>query len=168
MTFVLAQHSNDTAGQIVLAAFALPAIGFLLGWFLSRVRRKPFARHRWLPISVYYMLLGIMLLDRAELRTYGSGMELLPGLFVHLYLLLLLSGPALLVYFVAIGLSRPEARSTSHFCSRCQYDLTGNVSGVCPECGQSIPPEQMGERAEGSNARTGDAADSREDKRGNH
>ena len=24
-------------------------------------------------------------------------------------------------------------------CSRCGYDLSGNVSGVCPECGTSVP-----------------------------
>ena len=27
-----------------------------------------------------------------------------------------------------------QARSASR-CSQCDYDLTGNVSGVCPECG---------------------------------
>lgn len=25
-------------------------------------------------------------------------------------------------------------------CGRCEYDLTGNVTGVCPECGWTIPP----------------------------
>jgi hypothetical protein len=24
-------------------------------------------------------------------------------------------------------------------CTRCGYDLTGNVSGICPECGVPIP-----------------------------
>jgi hypothetical protein len=24
-------------------------------------------------------------------------------------------------------------------CPKCSYDLTGNVSGVCPECGTEIP-----------------------------
>ena len=24
------------------------------------------------------------------------------------------------------------------FCSKCKYDLTGNVSGICPECGEAI------------------------------
>jgi len=27
-------------------------------------------------------------------------------------------------------------------CARCQYDLRSNTSGVCPECGTPIPPEQ--------------------------
>lgn len=28
-------------------------------------------------------------------------------------------------------------------CGRCDYDLTGNVSGTCPECGWKIPPTPM-------------------------
>lgn len=27
-----------------------------------------------------------------------------------------------------------------HLCDACGYDLTGNVSGVCPECGQAVGP----------------------------
>lgn len=27
-------------------------------------------------------------------------------------------------------------------CSRCSYDLTGNVSGVCPECGTPVPAKK--------------------------
>jgi hypothetical protein len=26
-------------------------------------------------------------------------------------------------------------------CQKCGYNLTGNVSGVCPECGQEVPPQ---------------------------
>jgi hypothetical protein len=34
-------------------------------------------------------------------------------------------------------------------CRRCAYDLTGNVSGVCPECGCRVPdPDPAGERQE--------------------
>jgi len=29
-------------------------------------------------------------------------------------------------------------RDIAHLCRQCAYDLTGNVSGVCPECGTSI------------------------------
>ncbi len=28
------------------------------------------------------------------------------------------------------------------FCGRCGYDLTGNISGVCPECGWKLPDRQ--------------------------
>lgn len=32
----------------------------------------------------------------------------------------------------------PPAQPT-HRCASCDYDLTGNVSGICPECGTRIP-----------------------------
>jgi hypothetical protein len=34
-----------------------------------------------------------------------------------------------------IVLARPDRRAWIGHCRRCAYDLTGNVSGVCPECG---------------------------------
>jgi len=30
---------------------------------------------------------------------------------------------------------RQRLRSSAHHCLTCNYDLTGNISGVCPECG---------------------------------
>jgi hypothetical protein len=38
-------------------------------------------------------------------------------------------------------------RATHGRCARCGYDLTGNASGVCPECGAAIerrPPPPPG------------------------
>jgi hypothetical protein len=29
-------------------------------------------------------------------------------------------------------------RASAGHCARCGYDLTGNVSGICPECGHAI------------------------------
>lgn len=37
-------------------------------------------------------------------------------------------------------LPRPVPRTR---CQQCEYLLTGNASGVCPECGVSIPVEQQ-------------------------
>jgi hypothetical protein len=34
--------------------------------------------------------------------------------------------------------ARQRHRSASGCCIRCGYNLTGNVSGVCPECGERI------------------------------
>ena len=31
-----------------------------------------------------------------------------------------------------------DRRPPTGHCQRCGYDLTGNVSGVCPECGEGI------------------------------
>lgn len=34
---------------------------------------------------------------------------------------------------------RQRCRRIAHACSKCGYDLTGNESGACPECGQKLP-----------------------------
>lgn len=52
--------------------------------------------------------------------------------------------------FILLGAwctSRPRRRrfldrERNGFCTRCGYDLTGNVSGVCPECGTKRPNVQ--------------------------
>ncbi len=58
-------------------------------------------------------------------------------------------------------LSWPRRRPGT--CRRCGYDLTGNVSGVCPECGTKVPPtpamaascpDRRGPAVTTSNART--------------
>lgn len=35
--------------------------------------------------------------------------------------------------------TRRRLRKNLNHCERCDYDLTGNESGVCPECGTAIP-----------------------------
>ena len=35
-------------------------------------------------------------------------------------------------------------------CGKCRYNLTGNTSGVCPECGWQIPPKTGPENGTGS------------------
>ena len=34
-----------------------------------------------------------------------------------------------------------DRRPKAGFCKVCKYDLTGNVSGICPECGTAVSPE---------------------------
>jgi len=54
-----------------------------------------------------------------------------------------------LVFIVpTIVLARPDRRAWVGHCKRCAYDLTGNISGVCPECGTKC------ENAETPNAET--------------
>ncbi len=37
----------------------------------------------------------------------------------------------------------PHLPQREHACRECRYDLRGNESGQCPECGTSIPEEQI-------------------------
>jgi hypothetical protein len=39
---------------------------------------------------------------------------------------------------------RQERRRTKHLCMVCGYNLTGNLSGTCPECGSAIPATNPG------------------------
>ena len=41
-------------------------------------------------------------------------------------------------YIVARPLIRVRNRRRRGLCVTCGYDLRGNVSGVCPECGQAV------------------------------
>ena len=42
---------------------------------------------------------------------------------------------------VLIHLGRRRVPAIGH-CSRCSYNLTGNISGICPECGEKASPQQ--------------------------
>ena len=54
--------------------------------------------------------------------------------FVDMAILAALSLPGAVVAVAVIDIRRHALGD----CQRCGYDLTGNVSGVCPECGQEI------------------------------
>jgi hypothetical protein len=47
-----------------------------------------------------------------------------------------LFGIAIALRLLARRLAPPPARPG--FCPQCDYDLTGNQSGVCPECGSTL------------------------------
>jgi hypothetical protein len=46
--------------------------------------------------------------------------------------------PFVLVALATLFFWRRSRRFPPGHCGRCGYDLTGNVSGVCPECGQPV------------------------------
>jgi hypothetical protein len=53
--------------------------------------------------------------------------------------LVLLTLPAIFMLF---------RRKQTGKCRHCGYDLTGNLSGICPECGQATPAELLRRRRE--------------------
>jgi hypothetical protein len=46
-----------------------------------------------------------------------------------------------LLLFRPVLLLRRSRKSSRSACVECSYDLTGNISGVCPECGTPVPKE---------------------------
>ena len=87
---------------------------------------------------VVVMLFGIALLEVVQ-EAVG---RILPaavsdaafGVLVELVTAGLLVTPGVVV---AVLLARRRAPRPGH-CRRCGYDLRGNVSGVCPECGAKV------------------------------
>lgn len=58
-----------------------------------------------------------------------------------------LSALALLWLVIAVSAARhvrSQGRRDPVVCPRCRYDLTGNVSGVCPECGTPVAAAAAG------------------------
>lgn len=66
------------------------------------------------------------------------GMPLISFVFVPLWLPFLLT-----LLAIAILVIRNRRRIPVGHCPQCRYDLTGNTSGVCPECGLAVPPRQQ-------------------------
>lgn len=51
----------------------------------------------------------------------------------------LLMSPIVLIVGTMVWIDRRDQRRMDPTrCSNCDYDLTGNVSGICPECGTAI------------------------------
>jgi hypothetical protein len=68
-----------------------------------------------------------------------AGSELMAWIFVATCIAVLAYIPARVLYVLtAFRLDVDE----TPYCHRCSYNLTGNISGVCPECGEPIPDEQ--------------------------
>ena len=72
----------------------------------------------------------------------GSEERLVVSLPAWFLLILFLAAPGLFIFRIVRGRRRYSIMG----CKQCGYDLTGNTSGRCPECGtvQAIPPPASG------------------------
>jgi len=119
---VLAQYYEHTAALIGLLVFAFP------GLTLLKVARRCKSN----------VLRGLLVLV-GSLLTMIAAFWLAFGLYLSVFIDLALHwtlgfvGAAALIYIVFRSRSAPPSR-LGH-CRKCDYDLTGNTSGVCPECG---------------------------------
>lgn len=72
------------------------------------------------------------------------------GLLTPLFLVtLVLSGVSSWVMSLVVGIGFVVRRAKTEIkpgqCKKCRYDLTGNISRRCPECGSEIPGRQVSE-----------------------
>ena len=90
------------------------------------------------PIASVSLFVAVM---RNNHRIYGAGWTGAAVSFwvVFLVFVLLFSFHAIDIYF-GPSIGRRERRRKRGYCAECGYDLTGNISGACPECGTATPP----------------------------
>ena len=99
-----------------------PHGGFPHGWFLVR-RREVFPEGEYAKWRRWWRW-------ESRWRTDVDNSWHMARVPLWLVLILVLM-PTLLVWY-------RDRRIPFGHCRKCGYDLTGNVSGVCPECGESI------------------------------
>ena len=98
-----------------LWAFLLSTVVLLIVWFAALTLAVGLNG----AISIFGLKLSVLLLP------YAACLSLTIGIVVH----------------PLRGWPRPKADDHPR-CEKCQYDLTGNVSGICPECGTRICCEE--------------------------
>lgn len=114
-------------GVVVLALF---------GWLMDAVRVP--RRAWWLPWPLLAVIICIATIrsypsyERAIAKNGSLQTYVLFSMNYSLYLTVL----GLLVITPLAGWNR--YRPPAGTCPRCRYDLTGNESGVCPECGEDV------------------------------
>lgn len=106
-------------------------------YFIKRHKPALKAYFRILLISIAVIIIGLECwgLGRAEVipSVVADLISLLTLPVTFLILALLIAAVLLCVNFILAGGDIPPG-----FCRVCRYDLTGNVSGRCPECGTTI------------------------------
>jgi hypothetical protein len=133
---------------LVLAVLAsLPVLGYLIGrrrggeFFVARQRPGLVSFYRVLLIGsslclVFCLVIVIAAPAPAATNAMATSFAVLAGIFV---LEMLLIGLGLFGSLIFAGRHYPPGH-----CRRCGYNLHGNRSGRCPECGEPIserPPE---------------------------
>ena len=98
-----------SGGSAVISVFPDPAAPSQLGWL---AHPNPAAFPVW-----------------PERRTDRWGRMRVPGLVLPLWI------PAVILAVATVFWWRRDRRHPSGHCQHCGYNLTGNQSGICPECG---------------------------------
>jgi len=123
--------------QVCLWAIgSLAFIGFLCALVRGTLNRRSFVAHFWPHLLTYYVCTAA-----TEIAVFSmKGIQRI-GLPAEALLLTLFFISPLLAYYFWRAASEPRFQketNSDHRCVSCGYDLTGNISGVCPECGESI------------------------------
>jgi len=109
----------------------LAATAAVAAWWFRR-------RHR----AALHVCLAAAVVGWAALLTtdwdFGTGLQWSPPILDRSLKRAPWEGPAIGLALGLIALRVRSRRLKTGVCAKCGYDLTGNVSGVCPECGTTL------------------------------
>lgn len=108
-----------------------------VSWINTAFASPPFASANAVTMQphweTYFESLTIMRFGM-ELPSYSSSPGTATSVSIPLWM------PLITLLLLATAFKKWSHQTTSvKTCGKCGYDLTGNVSGRCPECGQEIP-----------------------------
>jgi hypothetical protein len=126
---------------IVGVVLVVSLVGFLMS---RRMRAKPAPRdQRKLSYWVGWVFLAIGLLQLTLTIVEGSSPRLTRVLMIGNFVV----AGGIFLYQSSRRRSEQEVQANyahdQRLCGQCDYDLTGNVTGVCSECGWRIPDEPV-------------------------
>ena len=123
------QFLVPSSTKVNLPMSIVPWLGLvILAWVIRSARHLLLAAAMWV-----VALTGLFIMMAPGHRLLTDTMSNDPLFWVTLMLLLTIG---------AIILERIERRVDPAACQHCGYLLTGNTTGICPECGEAIPEEQ--------------------------
>ncbi|MDB5290605.1 MAG: hypothetical protein JWL69_1846 [Phycisphaerales bacterium] len=142
-------HSDTNTGgppvprtQEITAGSAGIAVGFLVPWPAMRLCQVAAATVSSLSV-ITAMSVAIILIGHGD--TFVENAQTFAQVFLFLSVVLAFCWAAVLFMWYVLAMPgkairgwRDQARLARGQCLLCGYDLTGNVSGVCPECGRSV------------------------------
>lgn len=125
----------------LVGAVSLSGATILLA--LQQIWRSPRQRKRTRRKMLLWFVLPVNVLGATALLVTPrlTGRQLTTeemGAAAFLLFCLAVSAYSLNEEFTERQMQANYAKDPGH-CGRCEYDMTGNVSGVCPECGWKIP-----------------------------
>ena len=105
--------------------------------------RKRFTVRLWLISFVLHVLAtGAVISLFFGVRSW-VGKGLLANILAPAWFGLLLLSPLLSLFWAILYVDRFNRRIPPWYCRKCGYDLTGNTSGRCPECGSTETLDQV-------------------------
>jgi hypothetical protein len=120
-------------GRVVASTPPVP-----MRWGAPNIPGRGYVLHR------LYQRWGFIVHQYSDHR-YNAGLFLAIDTHIPIWFLMLLTAPgAAACLRRETRVRRIRSRSRRGLCVRCEYSLTGNTLGVCPECGTAIPPPESG------------------------